>query len=78
MTTTLFQKHTKIDDLSSVINNYLSHKEVELVKLAYRVANKAHSGQFRKSGEPYIHHPLSVALIQEKEQQHHTPYPMLS
>ena len=63
MTTTLFQKHTKIDDLSSVINNYLSHKEVELVKLAYRVANKAHSGQFRKSGEPYIHHPLSVALI---------------
>ena len=63
MTTTLFQKHTKIDDLSSVINNYLSHKEVELVKLAYRVANEAHSGQFRKSGEPYIHHPLSVALI---------------
>ena len=63
MATTLFQKHTKIDDLCLVLNNYLSHKEVELVKLAYRTANKAHSGQFRKSGEPYIHHPLSVALI---------------
>ncbi len=63
MATTFFQKHTKIDDLCLVLNSYLSHKEVELVKLAYRTANKAHSGQFRKSGEPYIHHPLSVALI---------------
>jgi len=63
MATTFFQKHTKIDDLCLVLNGYLSHKEVELVKLAYKIANKAHSGQFRKSGEPYIHHPLSVALI---------------
>jgi len=63
MVTALFQKHTKIDDLCLVLNTYLSHKEVELVRLAYKVANKAHSGQFRKSGEPYIHHPLSVALI---------------
>ena len=63
MATILFQKHTKIDDLCLVLNSYMSHKEVELVKLAYKVANTAHSGQFRKSGEPYIHHPLSVALI---------------
>jgi guanosine-3',5'-bis(diphosphate) 3'-pyrophosphohydrolase len=63
MPTTLFQKHTKIDDLCLVLNGYLSHKEIDLVKLAYKVANKAHTGQFRKSGEPYIHHPLSVALI---------------
>ncbi|MDB9951344.1 bifunctional (p)ppGpp synthetase/guanosine-3',5'-bis(diphosphate) 3'-pyrophosphohydrolase [Candidatus Thioglobus sp.] len=63
MATTLFQKHTKIDDLCLVLNSYLPHSEIELVKLAYRTANKAHSGQFRKSGEPYIHHPLSVALI---------------
>ena len=63
MATTLFQKHTKIDDLCLVLNSYLPHSEVELVRLAYRMANKAHSGQFRKSGEPYIHHPLSVALI---------------
>jgi len=63
MAATFFQKHTKIDDLCLVLNSYLPHKEVELVKLAYKTANKAHSGQFRKSGEPYIHHPLSVALI---------------
>jgi guanosine-3',5'-bis(diphosphate) 3'-pyrophosphohydrolase len=63
MASTFFQKHTKIDDLCLVLNSYMSHKEVELVKLAYKAANTAHSGQFRKSGEPYIHHPLSVALI---------------
>ena len=63
MPTTLFQKHTKIDDLCLVLNGYLSYKEIDLVKLAYKVANKAHTGQFRKSGEPYIYHPLSVALI---------------
>ena len=63
MASTFFQKHTKIDDLCLVLNSYMSHKEVELVKHAYKVANTAHTGQFRKSGEPYIHHPLSVALI---------------
>ncbi len=63
MATTLFQKHTKIDDLCLVLNSYLPHSEIELVKLAYKMANKAHSGQFRKSGEHYIHHPTFCALI---------------
>ncbi|MCQ2510367.1 MAG: bifunctional (p)ppGpp synthetase/guanosine-3',5'-bis(diphosphate) 3'-pyrophosphohydrolase [Lachnospiraceae bacterium] len=35
----------------------------ELIKKAYQVANDAHKDQRRKSGEPYIIHPLSVALI---------------
>ena len=35
----------------------------ELIKRAYRVAEKAHSGQKRASGEPYLNHCISVALI---------------
>ena len=46
-----------------VIDDYLSKEEIKLVKKAYNIADKAHSGQYRKSGEAYISHPLSVALI---------------
>ena len=34
-----------------------------LIAQAYELAASAHEGQFRKSGEPYIHHPLAVARI---------------
>jgi GTP pyrophosphokinase len=34
-----------------------------LIKHAYAVAEQAHAGQIRKSGEPYIQHPLAVALL---------------
>ncbi len=63
MATKLFQIQSQISHLCSVLENYLSKEEVELVKKAHRIADRAHSGQFRKSGEPYISHPLSVALI---------------
>ena len=38
-------------------------EKVDLVSRAYRMADKAHASQFRKSGEPYIVHPLAVAQI---------------
>ncbi len=63
MATNLFQIKSQISYLCSVLEEYLPREEVELVKKAHRVAEKAHAGQFRKSGEPYISHPLSVALI---------------
>ena len=37
--------------------------DLKLVQRAYEVAEKAHSGQFRRSGDPYITHPLAVATI---------------
>ncbi len=63
MATNLFQIKSQISYLCSVLEEYLPKEEIDLVKRAHKIAEKAHSGQFRKSGEPYISHPLSVALI---------------
>jgi GTP pyrophosphokinase len=43
--------------------NYLGESEVATLKRAYRVAELAHLGQMRLSGEPYITHPLAVAAL---------------
>lgn len=43
--------------------SYLDAKQLEIVKLAFTVASHAHFGQARKSGEPYITHPVEVATI---------------
>ena len=42
--------------------NYLGVADVESVRQAYRFADEAHLGQLRNSGEPYITHPIAVAL----------------
>ncbi|MEC7596066.1 MAG: bifunctional (p)ppGpp synthetase/guanosine-3',5'-bis(diphosphate) 3'-pyrophosphohydrolase [Pseudomonadota bacterium] len=63
MATNLFQVKSQISHLCGVLEEYLTNEEIELVKKAHIIAEKAHSGQFRKSGEAYINHPLSVALI---------------
>lgn len=63
MAIAFFQKKVVIGDLCAVLDTYLSKAEVKLVKKAYKLAEIAHKGQFRRSGEAYIHHPLAVALI---------------
>lgn len=49
--------------LVDTCRSYLSHADVEKIREAYRYADNAHLGQFRKSGEPYITHPIAVASI---------------
>lgn len=49
--------------LCSVLSAYLDKAQIEEVCSAYELANLAHEGQVRLTGEPYICHPLSVALI---------------
>ena len=63
MAIAFFHKKTQIGDLTSVLEDYLTDDEVVFVKKAHKLAEKAHEGQFRQSGESYIHHPLAVALI---------------
>ena len=44
-------------------SQYLADEDIELVARAYEYARDAHSEQYRKSGEPYIIHPIQVAGI---------------
>ena len=51
-----------VDLLLDKAGDYLPPEKVAAVEEAYRFAEEAHSGQYRKSGEPFIEHPLSTAL----------------
>ncbi|MGI6533510.1 MAG: RelA/SpoT family protein [Peptococcia bacterium] len=55
--------HGLYDSLMESIKNYMKAQEIALVEKAYHYAQKAHEGQVRNSGEPYIIHPLAVAQI---------------
>ena len=52
-----------ISDLCQVLDEYMSKSQVEGVYQAYIMAATAHDGQYRQSGEAYVFHPLSVAMI---------------
>ncbi len=51
------------DELIRRLKKYHPSDDISLIEKAYRTAERAHKDQLRKSGEPYIIHPLSVALI---------------
>ena len=51
------------DDLIKSIRKYHPSDDISLVEKAYKIAYDAHKEQKRKSGEPYIIHPLCVAII---------------
>ncbi len=52
-----------IDNLADGLSNYLGRDQVNSVRRAYYYAEQAHDGQFRRSGEAYVSHPLAVASI---------------
>jgi RelA/SpoT family (p)ppGpp synthetase len=52
-----------IDALASTLSSYLDPEQSNYVKRAYFFAEQAHFGQLRRSGEPYVSHPLAVASI---------------
>lgn len=52
-----------IDKLIKAINKNCNNVDIEKVKKAYEFAEKAHENQMRASGEPYITHPIDVAVI---------------
>ncbi len=54
---------TDIDHLIKRLQSYSPHAEVDLVRRAYAFSARAHEGQTRRSGEPYLRHPLAVAGV---------------
>jgi GTP diphosphokinase / guanosine-3',5'-bis(diphosphate) 3'-diphosphatase len=57
----------QIEELFNVLPVTYSPQDREFVMRAYRVAEKAHSGQMRASGEPYVTHCIAVAKIMAEE-----------
>jgi len=52
-----------VTQLADKLSDYLTAAELKKVKEAYRFSDEMHLGQVRKSGEPYISHPIAVAEI---------------
>lgn len=52
-----------VEELLNIIQSYHSTADLDFIRKAYDFSAKAHSGQIRRSGEPYIFHPLGVAAI---------------
>ena len=51
------------EKLIKMIRKYHPSDDISMIEKAYRIAYKAHDGQLRKSGEPYIIHPVCVCII---------------
>ena len=51
------------DELIASVRRYHPSTDISLIEKAYKIADEAHKGQARKSGEAYIIHPLCVAII---------------
>lgn len=65
MSAILPQKNSEdgFEGLKADLGVYLSPEAVAQIVKAYELSKKAHEGQFRRSGEPYITHPVAVARI---------------
>jgi GTP pyrophosphokinase len=58
-----YETITDLDQLINRVRSYNPDADVGLVSRAYEFSAKAHEGQIRQSGEPYLQHPLAVAGV---------------
>ncbi|HEY1100923.1 MAG TPA: HD domain-containing protein, partial [Myxococcota bacterium] len=57
------QQALRLNDILEAVAAYNPHADVDLIKKAYVYCAKVHAGQVRKTGEPYLIHPLAVSSI---------------
>ncbi len=57
------QRPVSIEDILESMSGRDSEQDCELVRRAYKFSDRVHAGQERKSGEPYLIHPMAVAKI---------------
>ena len=53
----------RFEDILATVERYHPNEDLEMLRRAYKFSAKEHHGQVRKSGEPYVNHPLAVASI---------------
>ncbi len=53
----------RINEITDVVSTYIDDPDLDLIRRAYVFSARAHEGQVRLSGEPYLSHPLHVAKI---------------
>ena len=53
----------RLNDILDTVGGYAKNADLDVIMRAYVFSAKAHAGQVRKSGEPYLSHPLAVAGI---------------
>ena len=57
------QPALRLNDILDAVQGYNPRADVDLIKKAYVYCAKVHAGQVRKTGEPYLIHPLAVSSI---------------
>ncbi|SDL39936.1 GTP pyrophosphokinase [Maridesulfovibrio ferrireducens] len=53
----------RINEITDIVSTYIDDPDMDLIRRAYVFSARAHEGQVRLSGEPYLSHPLHVAKI---------------
>ena len=59
----VYETVTDLNQLLDRIKSYHADADLDLVRKAYEFSAKAHVGQLRLSGEPYVQHPIAVAGV---------------
>ena len=52
-----------IEQIIEMVKKYAPNSNTDVIYIAYKLAKAAHKGQYRKSGAPYIDHPVQIAYI---------------